>query len=1211
MQTLGKGIHMPVPKLQHALLTKMILVMRMTTILLLAACLQVSASGLAQITLQVKKASLEQVLQSIRQQSGYDLVYDIRMLREKGKPVAIEVKNASVEQVLQLVLKEQPLTYEIAANHIIYIKEKTVAQQAASLYLENAMPPGEVKGRITDEKGNAVVGALVQVKGARIAAVTNEKGEFVFQGINPDVTLVISAVNIETIEFTLRGNSPIVIMAKSKVFLLNEVAIQVNTGYQVLSKERATGSFSKPDMEIFKARTGTMNLVTRLEGLVPGLTIIPGPRVINNARGGSTSENQAVVRGSSSIQVNSDPLYVVNGIQVSDLSTINPDDVADITVLKDAAAAAIWGARAANGVIVITTKTGTRNEKMKISYSGFVNFQGKPDFDYVPVLNSRQYIQAAKETFNATEYPWSSLTSAFSFVSPHELILYNQSRGLISVAQANASLDSLANIDNTAQIRDLWYRNALITNHTLSLSGGGNAYSYYASLAYNNSRSNRPGDLNNAYRVTLNQDFQPASFIKASLNTMISNTRTAGQRNISIDNRFLPYQLFRDANGRNISMAYVQGMTDSLRNNYQSRSRISLDYNPLNEINYGYSKSNSLAANISSNIEVKLYKGLSFRGSYGFISNKLSNTSYDDSKSYLLRKELLGMTVAPSATVTPVYYLPNSGGKYAVADIEQRNWTVRNQLVYSLTGRDGNDWLNVQVGQDAQEQFALSNASVVRGYNEALQTYVALDYATLSRGISNTVLPFAGRFSETPYSKTEDRQRFVSYFALANYTLNRKYSLDASWRVDKSSLFGKDLSVQNKPVWSVGAKWTAGRENFMKRFTAINDLAIRASYGITGNSPYAGATALDDILGAEQTGNVAGPALSINVPANGKLVWEMTTTKNIGLDFSVVNRRISVGIDYYHKNTTNLLGAITLNPLSSANTAIGNLGSLVNKGLEISIKTTNLQTKSFSWQSMLVFSYNTNKLVTYTPLSPFANNASSKVNNYSYWLDHKMQPLFAYRFAGLDNLGDPMIRLTDGTVTKSRNVAKPDDVAFMGSIVPVFNGGFTNSFRYKGFSLSANMIYNLGHVMRKDVNTFYAGKLTGTTGFFQGNINSYFVNRWKTSGDEKVTNIPSYVESENIQFSRRDVDYYAKGDINVVSASYVKLRDITLSYTLPEHILGLLHISAMNVFVQSGNYMIWRANKEGIDPEFHDLATGTRRMPAFGHSFSIGANITF
>jgi hypothetical protein len=208
-------------------------------------------------------------------------------------------------------------------------------------------------------------------------------------------------------------------------------------------------------------------------------------------------------------------------------------------------------------------------------------------------------------------------------------------------------------------------------------------------------------------------------------------------------------------------------------------------------------------------------------------------------------------------------------------------------------------------------------------------------------------------------------------------------------------------------------------------------------------------------------------------------------------------------------------------------------------------------------------------------------------------------------------MGDPQIQLADKTITKTPNVAGSDDVVYKGTTIPVFNGGLTNTFRYKGLSLALNLVYSLGNVMRRDVNDFYTGRMTASSNFASGNVSSYFLNRWQKPGDEKITNVPSYVSEGYINYSRRSTDYYKFADINVVSASYAKFRDITLSYSLPHKITQMTRTDGISLNVQATNFMIWKANKDGIDPELQSLQYGYRGQRSSKHSFSIGANVSF
>lgn len=1258
----------PLFSVNRGVLTKTLLVMRLTSILLLSTCLHLSAKSRAQkITLSEHHSSLEKVFKEIKKQTGYLFVYRDEWLRATER-VDIDVKEGTLEEVLDLCFEKQPFTY-LVIDKMIVLKQKPPVPQPAPQPWDIEAPPGpiDVHGRVTDEKGNPVSGATVSVRAGRaveeylarlramtirpsgapatvatgtdqpVAAppmpppantpaaaapaianvalptnmspvltvvMTDANGEFNLPGIADNATITISNVGFETQEIKVNKRKDIAVRLKIKVTELSNVEVTYSNGYQVLAKERATGSYAKPDMETFKARVSTQDLIGRLDGLVPGMSVVPGPPgQLSNINGNGKTTQSSLIRGASSIQLGTEPLYVLNGVPTQDFSDINPDDVADITVLKDAAAAAIWGAQAANGVIVVVTKSGRKDGRFKVNYSGYLSYQGKPDFSQSPMMNSKQYIQAAKETFDPVYNDWSSLYSGF--IAPHEVILYNQYRGLITAAQANASLDSLSNIDNLGQIKDIWFRNAFTTNHTISMSGGGNVYSFYGALSYTDIHSNTPGEKNEAYRINLGQEINPSRNIKISLTTNLNNTVISKKRTIPISNAFLPYQLFRDAQGNSLNIDYMSRWSDSLRQDYQARSRVNLDYNPVDEMNYGHTKTNNIGINLSANVNIHLWKGLSFLGTYNFGKQPTVSDLYDDHKEFALRQQLVSMTIAPTTSSIPQYLLPTTGGSYEHLTTDQRDWTVRNQLTYIANPRDGKDYLSIQAGQEGRESMSTSTYINLEGYDEALETYAILDYKTLSQGVFGTVTGYGGYYG-SPFQTSESTTRFTSYFALANYTLDHKYSVDLSWRQDHSNLFGSDHSSQNRPIWSFGAKWQLAKENFMKAQTWINDLGLRATYGITGNSPYVGAASSRDILYSNPYAYpppISGPALGITGYANRTLNWETTKTLNIGIDFAMLKRRISGSIEGYHKNTENMLGGVSLNPFTGQTTGTGNIGSLVNKGIELSLHTVNVQIRNFSWSTNFIFAWNKSKLVSYSTPSPYSLTDYGKTGA-AYWIGYSLKPVFAYKWAGLDSLGDPQIRLADKTVTKTPNAAKVDDVIYKGTALPVFYGGLTNTFQYKSLSLSVNMIYSLGNVMRDNDNVILYGRLTAQSGW-GGNLSADFTKRWKKPGDEKITDIPSYVSDGSINYSRRSLSYYSYADVNVLSASYVKARDITLNYNLPQKWMRRVRVEGIGVYVQTGNFMVWKANKRGIDPE------SMRGVVPSRHPVSVGANVSF
>lgn len=1196
---------------------KLIMRINFTTVLLIATMMQVSASGFSQqLTYRQKNVSLSQVFKEIKKQTGYNVLWFAAEL-DARKKVTVNYANTPLKEVLDNALQGLSVSYTIEDKTIILKQRTSVLPDKKISFFADEI----VKGIVYDNEGLPLAGASVSVKGANKIVMTNAKGEFTISIEDEKAILVISYIGFKTKELSATTDLKSIRLEVEST-QLKEVGVSINNGYQTIAKERSAGSFAKPDMSIVENRTGSMNILQRLDGLVAGLTV-------NNAP--NASQNPFIVRGLSTIGVRDDsgilsgtsrnPLFVVDGIPIDDVSTINPRDVADITVLKDATAASIWGARASNGVIVISTKRG-EGGRLRISYDAFVNFQGKPDQNYFKTLNSRQFIQAATEVFDPVIYPWAEASSFTNMgstgVPPHEAIQYNLFRGRITDAQAKASLDSLAGMDNRQQIQDLWYRNASIMNHTISLSGGSDKYSFYGSAAYTNTISNRPGETNNAYKINLRQDFSIGKFIQLNLITDLNNNTTGAKRNIQINQNFYPYQMFKDALGNNISMPYMGYLSEDVRTDFQNLSRINLDYNPLDEFNYGHTNSNDLLSRNVLGLNVKLLDGLKFEGSYGFIKGNGKRDIYDDTKSYMVRSELVQFTVAPDMNSTPVYYLPEEGGRYSQMNLNQQHWTIRNQLSYNKNWDADIHQLSVLLGQEANERLESSSFNTLRGYNELLQTFGAVDYATLGvDGVPSPVMPNSYGSSlliNDLFGQVERRTRFSSYFSNLAYTFARKYAVNASFRIDKSNLFGLDKSAQNRPVWSVGGKWIASSEEFMGNVPWLNNLALRATYGLTGNSPDPGTAASYDILEAQRSYFLpGGKGVRISTPSNKKLTWESTENINLGVDFGLLNNRISGSIDVYQKKTSDLLANVPTNTYTGYSSIVGNLGDLKNKGVELNLTTVNVGEGNFKWNTLFNIAYNKNT-ITRLKLDAPATTGKQRINQ-QYVEGFPAFALFAYKFVGLDPLGDPQIQLADGSVTKAPNVTKVDDVRFMGTYQPVWSGGIANMFYYKSFSLSANAIFNLGHKMRKDVNRTFTNRLTHSNinydGFTGGNLHADFADRWKQAGDEQRTNVPSYVSNSSLSYTRREVDYYTFSDINVVSASYVKLRDITLGYSLPKLLVKKVQAEQVTFRVQLSNLMLWKANKDDIDPEYMDAISGFRSSLTNQGTVSFGVNVQF
>jgi hypothetical protein len=398
----------------------------------------------------------------------------------------------------------------------------------------------------------------------------------------------------------------------------------------------------------------------------------------------------------------------------------------------------------------------------------------------------------------------------------------------------------------------------------------------------------------------------------------------------------------------------------------------------------------------------------------------------------------------------------------------------------------------------------------------------------------------------------------------------------------------------------------------------IDFLHVRATYGLSGNQPgIRFASNYDIYYGATNLYAPGGISYNVNSYGNKKVSWESTQTTNVGFDFSVLKGRLAGSTDLYMRRTTNLIGAAPANAFTGVASITSNLGDIHNTGVELRLNSVNIKGRDFAWSTMLILSYNVNK-VTNLYVVGSTNNTLATVKMSSRFAEgYSSFAQWGYRFKGLDNVGDPLIELADGTITKKPG-AVADDLVYMGTFQPTLTGGFTNNFRYRNFQLTCNMVYNFGSRLKRDAvglntsTTQLTGRNSPSAGVFIGNMYRDFNSRWKKTGDEEFTNIPAYIPSSSTNSTQRNVLYYSNGDINYFDGAYIKMRDLNLSYTVPPQIASRLRAEDITFRATLSNVMLWKANHYNIDPEFHN-STGSdmRQVPTMQHSISFGVNLRF
>jgi TonB-linked SusC/RagA family outer membrane protein len=1178
-----------------------LLIMKLFTTMMVAFCLQVSAAGFSQtVTLKMKNAGLQQVFREINRQTGYEFFFRDDLLKKAGE-VDIDFQNLPVEKALALCFERLPLSYSVIDRTIV-VREKTpTINQAADI--PAAIP---IRGRVTDAEGKPLSGASISVKNSDKTTITDAAGNFSIDA-EPGQTLVVSYIGFTATEIVIRQGMPAIrITLSASVSELNAVAL-VSTGYQQLPKERSAGSFATVANESFRNKSVSMNLIDRLEGLVPGLAV-----------GYGRNSDKFLLRGLTSINADRSPLFVVDGVPIYDLNTltslVNPEDVESVNVLRDATAASIWGAAAANGVVVVTTKKGKMSsgpKKVQVNYNGFASFRGQPDMGYYNLMSAGQLVAGSRQIFDAVAYPWTTVTTASSanslpVVTPHEQVLYDLSRNQISSALADQRFDSLSRLNNAGQLSDLLYQQSMLTNHSLNFNGGSDYHSYYGSVSYTKDQGYNRNNLDR-YQANLRQDFILSKAVRLDIT---ANMAYEQSRKFLLPDfpgtasTILPYAMLADAGGNPLSMAYLLRHAP-FRAISESQSRIDLNYVPLRENGYTRNNTTNLSARINAGLSIKLWKGLSYEGRAQYQRGALEGYDYYDQNSYRVRNERVFFTQAPATSgAAPTYFLPTTGGHYLTQNQTQMAWTIRNQLNYENTFSKVHQ-LSALAGTEARTNFSKTLGTFKRGYDFQTQSFGYVDELMLgTTGVTNPVNFLPSRtinvltVNQHTYGETD--RRFFSLYGNVAYTYDRRYTLNGSVRMDQSNLFGSDPSIQYKPIWSIGGAWNISRENFFKS-DLVNNLKLRLTYGLAGNAPIPGQGGPYDIVGARNNAIFAGLGTGyvLFTPRNDLLTWERTATTNIGIDFGLFDNRLSGSIDAYDKQTSNLLGFVPIDPTTGFSYAYDNLGGLSNKGLEIMLNGVNIKSKDFQWRTTLTLSYNRNKITELKRnivLTQSNKISGTQMEGYSAY------PIFGYNYIGLDANGNPLaLNATKDTVRLASQL-KVDDPMYAGTTQPLWYGGITNQVSYKNFSLSFLIVYNLGHMMRRDVNRFYTGRLIN-------NLPTYFNDRWKVSGDETKTDVPKYIANTATNTSTRNTAFYTSAYQNIESASYLRLRDLTLNYALPADLVKKLSMSDLSVYGQVNNVLLWTKNKHGIDPEYFDVQAGlrTERMPAF-YTFGIRAS---
>jgi TonB-linked SusC/RagA family outer membrane protein len=1170
-------------------ITKTIMVMKITGVILLATCLQVSARSFSQqrISITEKNAKLETILDEIGKKTGYQFFFaDLDADLIKG--ISISVHDASVEDILDLCLKDKPFSYEIIKKMIV-IRKKDISNSPPA---PSEMPPSDIRGKITDSTGAPLSGAFVQVEGTRLMVTTDENGDFLLRGINSDATLVVSFIGYTTRRIVLDGRTPISVDLKVSNRELSQVTVAYNNGFQKISAERATGSFSFVDNKLFN-REVSPDVLSRLDGIVPGL--IFNKNTISSA----TGNYDINIQGHSTLFSNDQPLVVVDNLPYyGNLQNLNPNDVESITVLKDAAAASIWGVQSGNGVIVVTTKRGRKNQKMRVNFNTNVTVGDKPDLHYSPnFLDANDNINITQTLFNQGYYD-AYLAAPYYLVSSAVDILAQERAGTISSTDAINQLNVLRTQDVRNDLSKYFYQKSIAQQYALNVQGGGSDNDYFASIGFDNDRSNQVGNTNNRLSLNTNYNYYPMKGLQVSLGVNYIQSTTQTNSPLGNMSQLDPYTKLADAKGNPlpISTDYQPAYKDSLT----QTGFLNWQYKPLAEIGLANNITKQIENRINVGIKDSFLYGLSVELHYQYEKASITtNDNFSDS-TYYARNLINTYTQGSAGSYT--YPIP-IGGILQTSNGTLTSNELRGQLNYNHNWNGKHD-LTAIAGAELSQTVNESSNSVAYGYNQSVLNNVpSIDYAdyfTLSPGgYSSNRIPNNSSFGKTT-------NNFVSYFSNAAYTYRGTYTLSASGRIDHSNLFGVNTNQKAVPLFSTGLAWIINRESFY-HVAWLPILRPRVTYGYTANINTS-ATAVATISQSTNSTFTGQNYANIANPGNPELRWEKNRKINFGLDYGLKNNVLSGSIDYYVKKSINLFGSSPLAPSTGLTSFFGNTAGTSGHGIDVALNSQNIIRRRFSWTTNFILSHSVDKVTNYQVIASPSSYISNGSGNSGTIVPKVGAPIFgvySYRFAGLTHdTGDPMGYVGKSTSTDYTaiiNNTSVDSMYYDGPSRPRFFGSLRNTFSYQRFSVSFNIQYELQYCFLRSSMSDVNG-----IGLGLGGGNSDYAKRWQKPGDELHTDVPSMGYAP---FDPNRETFYKYSSALVDKGDNVRLKDISLAYDLDKTQWKASPFRQLRLYIYVNNLgILWRANKDHLDPDTYTLATNPFPQP---RTFAFGVNAGF
>ena len=1227
---------------------KIFLVMKLCLSLLFFFTFTLTANVRAQqekVNLNLKDVSIKTLFEEIQRQTDLYFVFSAEQTQKLGL-FTVKAKDENLESVLKRIFANTGFVYEFNKDLIIVRPAKEADQARKEI---------RVVGQVTDEKKHPLPGVTVQLKGLQMGTATDKDGKYAirFLETDRDMILVYSFIGMESQEIKYTGKDTIDVVLKESVAMLEEVVI--NTGYQKIDARKSTSAITTIKAEDI-ITPGLQTIDQMLEGYVPGMIFMQNTGQIGAAP-------RLRIRGTSTVLGSQEPLWVVDGVVVQDpvnvdpkdindldfvnllgnaISGLNPEDIEQIDVLKDASATAIYGKEAANGVIVITTKKG-RQGPPTVTYSLSGSFIQRPSYNdkSVNMMNSKQRIDLSREMIEKRM----GFPSVDTWVG-YEAAYRDYMNGRLSYDEFEQKVGYYETL-NTDWF-DILMKDAFSHKHTLSLSGGSSSLRYYASLGLNSTEGNVRGELNRGYTTSVNISGNFDKF-----------TVTFGlQGNVS-KKKYTPNDVGITEFAYNTSRAVPAYNPDGSYWYYSKEKVIDESelptYFPVNMLEDRDNASQEINQNgltFQTTVDYQIFPTLKVGVLLSYAFSNSTNATWHGENSYYVRS--LAKSYGNTEANFKKYSVLPIGGEMKESRTDRNAYTVRGQVEYKeALDRDENHIFNVNAGGEIKSNKYNTYAKTTRGYMKDRSMIVAsVDFAEYPAYLEwmRTTAALGQYITQT--------SRDVSVFLTTGYSYKNIYNFSFNARADFSNEFGSRAKEKFFPIWAISGRWNLS-ENVLKNVSWINDLSIRASFGYQGNVPQVSPRLVIKRAGTSSLFNELYSSV-VQFP-NPDLKWEKTSNTNVSVDFSLLKRKVNGSVSYYYRKTTDAYMQKSVSEVNGVKGYIVNQGTITNQGVEISLNFTPINTmgadgKGFRWRFDPQLGQVMNKLIDKAVKTKDKSVRDDDDITYSDYLNGTVQTVkrslngfYSYRFLGLDPKdGRPMFPNLEQVIGEGDDAVDYGEqfklmaneerymsvMKYSGTRVPFLQGGILNSFSYNRFTLSINLSYSIGSKIRLlKLYPNVSGSNSTLAPSPMENARNEFLDRWRKPGDELNTKIPGILDNSEFMLTVGSFPWWKKSaynetvnrkiiaeniwqmydysDIRVVSGDYLKIQNISLRYNLPEAICKKVRMRSAYVSLVGTNLHTFCNKKlKGQDPTTQSGSASTISM-SIRPTYSFSLNVSF